>query len=268
MGYQVKVVASSVFPLTGDVLTTMEIVVPGTMLEYIYKHRMFSCTNTSEYMLSAREILESIRDNPYVPTFRELKSVDSGLAVAQKQWLELRDAAARQASEYITTGLDHYAKALLRPFSWQTVVVTATEWEHFFALRHNDKLTEIQVIAQLMYQAHSEGQPQIINSGEWHLPYIEFEELGVDQVQKISVARCAHPGERSSQDNIEIYEQLLKIGHFTPLEHVATPDTRIFYRLQDYARILHDDWSFRQSHGNFRGWRQLRKFVIADDDDH
>jgi thymidylate synthase ThyX len=62
---------------------------------------------------------------------------------------------------------------LLEPFQHIHVVVTATEWANFFALRrHEDAQPEIKALADAIYAAMEASQPNILDEGEWHLPYV------------------------------------------------------------------------------------------------
>jgi thymidylate synthase ThyX len=64
------------------------------------------------------------------------------------------------------------ANRLLEPFSWHTVVVTATDWDNFFHLRcHPDAQPEFQKIAGMMRDV-MEASTHNLYYGEWHLPYI------------------------------------------------------------------------------------------------
>ena len=92
-------------------------------------------------------------------------------------------------------------------------------------------------------------ETDIVNDGEWHLPLIlpEEQDLAIDTLKKVSVARCArvsyltHDGTRDLNKDIELYTKLVTSKHWSPLEHVATPAPS------------------KSRHGNFIGWLQHRK---------
>ena len=145
------------------------------------------------------------------------------------------------------------ANRVLEPFSYISVVVSATEWANFFALRyHHMAQPEIQQLAKFMYEAYAQSQPKLLKQGEWHLPYVEEHEMkDISQAIKSSVARCArvsynnHDGTKPSIENdLKLYNRLLghQPIHASPAEHQATPSK-----------------SGSRRSGNFIGWKQYRK---------
>lgn len=183
---------------------------------------------------------------------------------------------------------------LLEPFMWHTVIVTATEWDNFFKLRCDvNAQYEIRKIADLMYDEywHQNGirddsvpVPRLLKVGEWHCPLVseEDEKLILDYIttkdsllqthdyfidlkKRISVARCArvsyltHDGKRDIEKDLELFERLRTMGHWSPFEHVATPYFEQ-YKSSDYAgsRYTHPVRNDLSS-GNFIGWKQFRK---------
>lgn len=60
----------------------------------------------------------------------------SKLSAVEKQWIVARDAAIKEAELLFSIGVTkQIVNRLLEPFQWYTTIVTATEWENFFALR-------------------------------------------------------------------------------------------------------------------------------------
>lgn len=154
----------------------------------------------------------------------------------------------------------------LEPYMWQTVVVTATEWSNFYALRANQEAQpEIRRIAELMLDAHSANEPILLEDGQWHLPYVSEEEIAsgeltLNEWAKVSSGRCArvstltHDGRRDPSADISLFNRLASSGHMSPLEHQATPLTatqlRVGYMIS----------------GNFTGWQQFRKQFLHEND--
>lgn len=153
------------------------------------------------------------------------------------------------------------ANRYLEPFMWHTVLVTATEWSNFFALRtHPHADPKIQTVAVLMKEAMESSTPNTVHGEEWHAPFLNEEERqalreGDESWLNVSVGRCArvsyltHFGKRDPQKDIELAQRLNESGHMSPYEHVATPMVN----------------TFTQS-GNFKGWHQLRKCLPNEDD--
>nr|CAA9268729.1 Thymidylate synthase ThyX [uncultured Armatimonadetes bacterium] len=147
---------------------------------------------------------------------------------------------------------------MLEPWMWITVIVSATEWGNFFALRcHPDAQPEIQKIAYLMRDAYRESTPSAVADGDWHLPYLQEDEAGLDLETKkaVSVARCArvsyltHAGVREIGKDLELFDRLRSgsgSGHWSPFEHVA----------QAASEPVRS--------GNFVGWLQYRKQFPAE----
>jgi hypothetical protein len=210
---------------------------------------------------------------------------------AEREWLRARDDAVRRVlgliaspaeidpGEGLRAALDRIepvikakgqpdewlnvhkqvANRLLEPFMWHTVIVTATEWDNFFALRcHSDAQPEIRRAATEMRAALEASEPAELGEGEWHLPLIRPEDLEEDRPEedlvKISAGRCArvsyltHAGVRDLDADIELHDRLLASGHMSPLEHPGRPLSE--------AELAESEWS-----GNFRGWRQYRKTI-------
>jgi thymidylate synthase ThyX len=182
---------------------------------------------------------------------------------ADAVWIAARDAAVAHAQQLADLGVHkQLVNRVLEPFLWHVVVVSATEWDNFFAQRcHPDAQPEIRGAAEAMRDAIAASRPNEVGVGGWHLPYLrdgELDELlaaghDLEVAKRISVARCARvsyltqDGVRDWSKDLELYDRLTtqQPPHASPLEHVATPDDR--------------------GTGNFRGWQQLRHIVLESD---
>ena len=262
-----KIIADSVSP-KGDRLTTMEVVIHRFVLAEFNTHRVFSRNSASSRAIPVHKQLERVRNDPAFPLSwpaeqpcmqggEEIESVDS----ARYAWEVARDHAVNAVMALQAVGLHKsVTNRLLEPFMWHTIVVTSTEWENFFGLRCNPLAQpEIQAAAYAMRDALEASTPQFVSYGGWHLPYIQDDELGhlgIEEIRKISAARCARvsyltqDGVRDPKKDLDLYERLTRSTppHSSPLEHVATPCPSSGEDL-----IWHD--------GNFIGWDQLRHDV-------
>jgi hypothetical protein len=141
--------------------------------------------------------------------------------------------------------------------------VTATAWSNFFGLRISPHAQpEIREVAECMQDALARSVPTPTPYGAWHTPLVpdaerlHWDGFEPDQVARISAARCArvsyltHDGSRDPHADIELADRLMRDGHLSPFEHVATP-----------ARPDHDG-----DLGNFTGWIQLRKTIPFEAD--
>lgn len=149
-----KVIADSANEF-GNRITTMVVTMPRYILAEFNTHRMFSRNSASSRAIPFKKMVESVKNNPFIPIAWQkdhtgmqgteyFQHTDpygtSGLTmpkVIEMQWLEQRDNAIKTATELneqlrVTKQL---VNRLLEPFMWHTVIITATEFENFFALR-------------------------------------------------------------------------------------------------------------------------------------
>ncbi len=303
-GFSVKILADSV-SADGHRLTTTEVTLPRPMLAELNTHRGFSRNSASSRAIPVAKQLERIINSPFVPDYwganqpgmqaeAELQGEDREHAIIA--WLAARDDAVHWAK-----GLQHLnvhkqlSNRLLEPFMWQTVIVSATEWSNFFALRVNkDAQPEIRTAAEMMLDAYRTSKPALVKEGEWHLPLIQPDERDgffeySEEARMVSAARCArvsyltHDGKRDLQADLTLYERLVSGGHMSPLEHVATPFTMAEQEIRermaavvvhaittepvDLTRLaINQLVEATQFNGNFRGWTQLRKLVPTESD--
>ncbi len=177
------------------------------------------------------------------------------------QITEFAERIGVSESEILNTH-KQYSNRLVEPFMWHTVVLSATEWSNFYALRiHPDAQTEICRAAESMRDAQNESKPKELDYSEWHLPYIYADEaaLSIDVLKKMSASRCAAVSyerqkvAKAIEAEVDRYERLISGGHMSPLEHVARPLAP--------AELAKSEWD-----ANFRGWHQLRKDIPYEAD--
>lgn len=272
--YSAKIIADSV-SRHGQRLTTMEVVFPRMVLAEFNTHRVFSRNSASSRAIPVEKQLRKIKEQPFVPEYwganqsgmqAEAELIAEAKDAALDEWLAARDSAVAHVEKLLAIGLHkQLANRILEPFMWHTVIVTATEWSNYFALRANEMAQpEIRKVSELMQAAYEASTPKQLSDDEWHLPLIQEEEYdGVfeksDDARMISAARCArvsyltHEGKRDLSADIILYDRLTSGGHMSPLEHVARP-------------LTEDELSGGEFRGNFRGWMQLRKLVPNEDD--
>jgi len=139
-------------------------------------------------------------------------------------WLEARDRAVEAARDAQSIGLHkQIVNRLIEPFGHISVVVTATDWDNFFALRcHPAADPTMRYLANAIEEAISASTPTPLLLGEWHKPY--------GGMLLHSAARCArvsylnHDGTDPDTDKDDKLAEVLKSsGHWSPFEHQATP---------------------------------------------
>lgn len=140
---------------------TMVVTFPRIILAEFNTHRMFSRNSASSRAIPFEKMVKSVEDNPFIPIAwqKDHKGMQGTEYLTNKEdieyrehlWLKARNNAVRtakdlsdnQAYPHGTYNPDikeggitkQLCNRLLEPFMWHTVIVTATEWENFFALR-------------------------------------------------------------------------------------------------------------------------------------
>jgi len=277
-----QIVADSISP-DGVRLTTMQLRYPRFIHAEFMTHRMFSRNASSSRAIPVAKMIEDLRRDPAMPVFwgsnkpgmqagAELEMHD--LLGVKCVWIAAMEDAIAHAETLMRTGLHkQIANRILEPWAHINVVVTATDWYNFYALRrHKDAQPEIKVLADAMWDAQQASIPKLLQPGEWHLPYTNAADIdqsvfaetpeAIEMVKKVSVARCArvsyltHDGKQTTvEEDLKLYDRLLGSSplHASPAEHQATPDRQYY---QDNGLV---DWDRSELHGNFTGWIQFRK---------
>ncbi len=264
----------------GQRLTTFVLVFPRIVLAEFNTHRMLSRNSASSRAIPFEKMLKRVEEDPFIPIrwMKEHKGMqgteyfdECDNDTITKEWLRARDAAITSAQILSNIGVTkQICNRLIEPFIWHTAIVTASDWENFFALRAEEAAEiHIQELAYKMLGAYNTSTPKQLKAGEWHIPFgdnmdtlrlARMTSLNTIDVQnpwskrmqdamvKISTARCARvsylnfEGKDDYEADIKLHDNLLKSGHFSPTEHSAM--------------AADDAW-----YGNFKGWKQYRKFL-------
>ena len=139
-----EIIADSITPY-GENLTTMRITFPRYILAELNTHRMLSKNSASSRAIPFEKMVKAVEENPFIPIAwqKDHKGmqgteylIDRKHENAVYEWLKARDYAVKQARMMNNDGVTkQLCNRLLEPFMWNTVLVTATDWENFFALR-------------------------------------------------------------------------------------------------------------------------------------
>lgn len=281
MSYSATVVADSIAKRVR--LTTIEVTFPRYVLAEFNTHRVFSRNSASSRAIPVKTRVQQVRENPFIPEFTKNKSgmqgagplAESADRYAASYWVGASKMAAEFA-ENLTTIEVHKQQAnrVLEPYVWHTAVVTATDWDNFFALRlHPDAAPEIQRTAQAMKDAMEASTPKELNPGEWHVPYVEQSEMGYGHHSvAISVARCAavsyerQRAEKSIEEYVARHDALKASGHWSPFEHQAKVASEEEIREHAYFKWNGASEEFvATTIGNFRvPWLQYRKTIPGE----
>jgi hypothetical protein len=286
MPFEASIILDSISS-AGVRLTTFQLRYPRFIHAELMTHRVFSRNASSSRAIPVKKMIQDIIREPAEPVFwgsnkpgmqagEELTGRD--LMDAKNYWRDAMWGAIIQAQKLVNLGLHkQIANRLLEPYGHINVVVTSTEFQNFFTLRcHETAQPEIKVLADLMLELYRTNEPQRLESGEWHLPYVQLkdrlelsagdENEGLKLLKAISVARCArvsyltHDGRQTSiTEDLELYDRLVGSQplHASPAEHQATPDEGVQHGFKT-------SWMYPEQHGNLRGWRQLRKMLPGE----
>jgi hypothetical protein len=296
--FDAKVLTDSI--ASGVRLTTLQVTFPRIVLAEFNTHRVFSRSSASSRAIPVEKRIAEVRQNAFIPEAfgANKKGMQAGDALgdesqeaARMAWLDAAYQATQQAAKLAQIGVHkQWANRMLEPFLWHTVIVTATEWANFFALRCSPEAQpEIRTAAELMRAALAASTPVERKPGEWHLPFVFDEDyeafsdldpaaLPFVDLPKVSTARCArvthltHDGKRDLNADCSLHDRLLMNGHMSPFEHAAKV---VAPSLEDplFAPVYKDDPANPTqrviSHfmcGNFKApWVQYRKTIPGED---
>ncbi len=313
-----KVVADSTNGY-GNRLTTMEVVFPRIILAEFNTHRMLSKNSASSRAIPFEKMVKSVHETPFIPlAFQKDHKGMQGTEYYQDDslpkavWLEARNYAMTVATSMHNAKITkQLCNRLLEPFMYHKVIVSATEWENFFALRcpdyrshaepkrshrskrdylkaYNMDANEISygildwlqlnkgqaeihmmALAEAMWDAYNESIPNLLEFGDWHIPYREkITDLQIQQevegisssfdceeaavkISTVMAARTSYTLVGQDQKPmtfgraVELHDEMKNANpkHMSPFEHCGQAGNG-------------DEVS-----GNFRGFKQYRKMI-------
>lgn len=252
-----------------------------------------SRNSASSRAIPVEKMLKRVEEDPFIPVYwgKNQKGMKADQELTEEEqyraiesWLYARDCAVKEVKFLLGAGVHkQITNRLLEPWLYHTVIVTATEWDNFFALRcHNDAQPEIRKIAVMMESLYRGSTPRELDYNDWHMPLVTEEErvsgfdyeslepmtLGrtdnIEYWKRVSAGRCArvsyltHDGKRDPQADVELCDKLAKGGHMSPFEHVARPmrpSEAHEYGGAGVGKVL----TKIPFSGNFLGWVQFRK---------
>lgn len=262
----------------GERITTFLLVYPRFIHSEFMTHRVFSRNAASSRAIPIEKMIKAIEANPAIPVhwgkiqkgMQAEFEVDKKTATKAKAiWLKACKYAIKHSRELAALGVHkQIANRITEPFSHMMTLLTSTEYENFFALRADKEAQpEIQVLAHEMLKLYNESTPQKITEG-WHIPFADdvdtekFESILLSNPKitstqlklKIATARCARTSyttpetleKHNYERDIEFHDDLERNGHFSPFEHIA---------------YTSDMETVGKQIGNFKGWKQYRKFL-------
>lgn len=271
-----KVIADSISAL-GYRITTLELEYPRFIHAEFMTHRQFSRNASSSRAIPINKMIEQVTTNHAKPIHWGLNQAgmqatdeQANTTLAINAWIDARNDAIMHAKKLQDLGLHkQIVNRVLEPYQMIKVLVTATNFDNFFALRlHKDAQPEIQELARVMYDAIHTSVPVLLHDGDWHTPYYDkgyWTKDSIDDLEtalKISCSCAAQVSYRKLDDSLEkalaIYDKLVASEpvHASAFEHCATPLSR---ETQDGVTHIRIDGI--PCSGNFERWVQYRQLI-------
>lgn len=299
MTVSAEVIADSI-SAEGHRLTTMVLEDPRFIHSEFMTHAAFSRNASSSRAIPVERMHRNIRANPALPhEFRMNEPGMQGFTVAPPEVVQKalkiiarhREMSIETSEALAALGLHkQHVNRYTEAHQHIRLVVTATDWQNFFGLRdHEAADPTMTALARVMKEAYEKSVPQLLEPGQWHLPFVDVDVEGAAMLKerwddgeenrrsthpwywygiwrdliKLSVARCArvsynnYEGRKPTQEeDFALYDRLVGAApiHASPAGHQGTPDKYTW-------RHREKQWLWPQLHGNFKGWRQWRKHL-------
>lgn len=263
-GISAKIVLDSISAVTGDRLTTMEITYPRFILAEFNTHRMFSRNSASSRAIPFTKMQENLTAIPVRFGQANKGMQDTGVhftgivrhpitcypLTPQEAWQAAGKSAQQWSQAFHEAGFHKQIfNRLPESHQMMKTVVSATERANFLWLRDDSAADpSIAELARCMKEALEQSVPQVLQAGQWHLPYvetqtatngekiyiIEFPEdagdpicVSLEDAIKVSCARACAVSFRNTdyglEKSVEVYERLISDSkiHGSALEHAA-----------------------------------------------
>jgi thymidylate synthase ThyX len=140
-----KIIADSV-DKRGNRITSYILTYPRFIHSELMTHRMFSRNAASSRAIPLKKMLKMVEEDPFVPIAFQKKHKgmqgteyiedEQSIKVARAAWLMGVDSATAVVKAMDMLNITkQLCNRLLEPYTWYTVLVTATEYDNFFELR-------------------------------------------------------------------------------------------------------------------------------------
>lgn len=289
--FEVKIIADSVGQRSGRI-TTFELTYPRFIHSEFMTHRVFSRNAMSSRAVPIKKMVELVRKSPAMPVrfganqpgMQDKGTEHDGLVYLPQYekgmtgrcaWEEAADQACVIAEALDAAGYHkQVANRLIEPFQMMKTVMTTTEMDNFLWLRVDaDADPSIEVLAQLMKEALDSSEPEWLQPGTWHTPYVDhvygfgpegdahiFEGYCVldeqdrpvmlteEEALRISASCCGQVSYRrldSTKDKaLDIYTRLVagKKVHASPFEQQAKEVEETFEDVEDGQKMVNVPW--------------------------
>jgi len=312
-GINAKLVAYSVSP-QGKKIATFELTYHRYIHGEFMTHRLFSRNAMSSRAVPVAKMLDAIRQAPAMPIHwgknqpgMQAKEecdeiIENCFSYFNREdwWQSAKDEMIEYAEGFASAGYHkQIVNRLVEPFQMMKTVMTATELDNFFWLRlDEDAQPEIFELARCVRECLEKSEPELLQPGEWHTPYVlhkntaqrgvlyylqdgqDLKFISKEEALAISSSCCAQVSYRNLDNTYDkamaIYGRLLSGAkvHASPFEHQATPMKGEFskygydpsvnlagYNVSWEEGITHVDRKGQFWSGNFCGFIQHRQLL-------
>lgn len=289
-----RLVADSIAP-SGKRIRTYEVEFHRFVTPEYNTHRVLSKNAASTRAIPLLTQIDNIINSPALPVFYGKNQ--AGMVAEQELDPEAQEAAKEiilDMMRYCIHGVKKLndlglhkqtAGRYLEPWMTLKGVITGTEWENLFWLRHHkDAQPEFRFLAESMLKTANESTPILLKPGEWHVPYYfdgywKEDKDGVDvhgftlkEAIEISLSCCAQVSYRKLDDSLEKAKAVVSRlnldsdtdpKHSSPAEHQATPMSEGYAvkdgKWEEGVTAYHKDLG--KMSGNLAGWIQYRQLI-------
>lgn len=306
---EATIIADSESSVTGQRLTTFQVEHPRIILAEMNKHRMLSNSYQSSRAVPIDKMNNIVRVDGFIPDKfgRNQSGMSAGEDLSpdeQKEasavWEAALQVACNAADRLSDIGVHkQWAGRVNEPFQWTVGIITATEWDNFFYLRRDKAAQpEFKALADAMWVAYQESEPEVLKPDEWHTPYVSHgrtsngklfyylpsdldgydQILTLDNALRYSAASVAQVSFRKLDQSVETLERVWNrcfnsgIPHAVVAEHQATPITpKLEWKYsplagwsdgRDWPRgVTHKDSDGKYWSGNLQGFIQHRQLI-------
>jgi thymidylate synthase ThyX len=314
-GIKATILAHSISQF-GKEMITWEAEYPRLILAELNTHRQKSRNSFSSRAVPFLKMLDQLNGEPVrfganqagmqdkgedhdALVWLDILNTENGLTetkpfTPKQAWKLAKESAIKFAQAFYEAGYHKQVyNRLMETWQMQKTVLSATEVDNFFWLRDDDAADPtIRELARVMREAKEASTPEVLQPGDWHLPYVDsvrMEDgrqefylvvpndtltLTLDQAIKVSCARCAAVSYRNEgydlAKSLEVYDRLVgsERKHASAFEHQASP-MKISHAVLG-ADHFPTHWEMGISHmdrdgafwsGNLCGWIQYRKLI-------
>ena len=246
----VQIIADSIWE--GRRITTFEFTrFWKLMVAQLNTHGLLARSVASSRAIPTQAVMKQVLTDPYLPIFSGAQKGMVGIPLTEAEqeskraeWLDGRFDALRLSDRLFRDECHkETANRPLEPWEHVHVVVTATEWRNFLALRtKHDAQPDWVPIASEVERLLKEHEP---TERRVHTPFVSDEFDLLSKAMRISAARCARTSylvterpKKTYSEELDFSCSLAESGHWSPFDHPAIAKPGV--------------------HGRFVGWQSFR----------